>query len=211
MQIPAGAEAKFARAQAHGVDASWKDAGQVCGNIKGLKAEDADALLVKVSKGEFPIWFRKHNKKMGHRGEIGGKKGRYPRKCAGLVLRVLRNAVANANGKGLLGDLVVVQAAANKQDTYPRSAPRGRWRRSNYQTTRIEIVLKEVAEAMPEEKAKKRKALDARIAEKRKAREEAEKAVEEELAAQGEGEKKEATPEEKEAEKALERTSMAQA
>jgi len=214
MQLPKGGEAKFARAQLYDVDASFKDLGQVCGNIKGLFADDAAELLERVGRREFPVWFRKHNKKMGHRSEIGGKKGRYPVKCAKIVLQVLRNAIANANAKGLLGELEVVHAAANKQDIYPRVAPRGRWRRSNYVTSRIEIVLREVAEAKPEEKAKKKEALDAKAAAKRKAREEARKAAEEaEKAAAGEvgaepEEKKESTVEEKKAEKVLERTSM---
>jgi large subunit ribosomal protein L22 len=214
MQLPKDYETKFAKAQLHDVDASYKDLGQVCANIKGLSVEKAESLLAKVSKGEFPIWFKKHNKKMGHRGEIGGKKGRYPIKCAKIVLQVLKNAVANANNKGLLGELKVVHAAANKQGTYPRVAPRGRWRRSNYVTSRVEIILKEIAEAKPEEKAKKREALTKKAAEKRKAREEAEKAAIEATKAAGESEPaKQAAPvsaEEKKAEKALERTSMEQ-
>ena len=236
MQIGKEDAPKFARAQLCDVDASWKDMGQVCGNLKGLSAEKAEALLGKVSKGEFPIRFRAHSKKMGHRGEIGGKKGRYPMKCAKICLQVLRNAVANANSKGLYGELVVVSAAANKQATYPRSAPRGRWRKSNYETTRLEIVLKEVSAASTEESEKRKKDLGEKAARKReakKAREEGEKHEEMEEEVKGEAkeekgekeaqaapaeekkearkeEKKELTPEEKEAEKALERASMQQ-
>lgn len=218
MQLPEKDAAKFARAQAHGVDASYKDLGAVCANIRGKTAEKAEELLGKASKGEFPIHFARHAKKMGHRGEIGGKRGRYPKKSAKLVLKVLKNAVANANTKGLLGELKVVHATANKQDIYPRIAPRGRWRRNNYVTARIEIVLREVAEAKPEEKEKKKKMLDAKIAEKRKMREEAKKA--EEAAMKEAGEEVEAaeeakpepelTPEEKKAEKAVERAAMEQ-
>ena len=209
MQLPSGQEAKFARAQLYDVEASYKDLGEVCANIRGLSSDDAQKLLAKVSKGEFPIWFRKHSKKMGHRSEIGGKKGRYPMKCAKFVLQVLKNAVANANTRGLLGELEVIQAAANKQDSYPRIAPKGRWRRSNYITARIEIVLKEVAEAKPEEKEKKKAVLQKKAAEKRKVREEAEKAAEEAMKAEGGAEaEKPKTEGEKQAEKVLERTSM---
>ncbi|MDD5317471.1 MAG: uL22 family ribosomal protein [Candidatus ainarchaeum sp.] len=219
MDVPAGKDSKFARAQVYGIDASWKDLGAVCANLVGLTAEEADALLVKAGRGEFPIRFRKHNKKMGHRGELGGKKGRYPEKCARIALKVLRNAVANANARGLFGELVVVQSSANKQGSFPRVAPRGRWRRANYETARMEIVLKEAAEAKPDVKAKRKKEFEARAERKRKAREEAEKALEKELAAheghahahEGEGaEEKKLTPEEKEAEKALERAQMSQ-
>ncbi len=220
MQLPEKDAAKFARAQLHGVDASYKNLGAVCANIMGKTSEKAEELLGKASKGEFPIHFAKHAKKMGHRGEIGGKRGRYPRKSAKLVLQVLRNAVANANTKGLLGDLEVVHASANKQDIYPRIAPRGRWRRNNYVTAKIEIVLKEIAEAKPEVKERKKKVLEAKIAEKRQAKEEAKKAEEaemkemEEHVHDGEAKAEEKTPEQasedKKSEKAIERSSMKQ-
>ncbi|VVC72148.1 50S ribosomal protein L22 [uncultured archaeon] len=222
MNVPTGKDSKFARAQVYGIDASWKDLGAVAVSLKGLTSDEAEKLLVKAGKGEFPIRFTKHSKKMGHRGELGGKKGRYPMKCAKIALKVLKNAIANANARGLFGELVVVQASANKQGSFPRVAPRGRWRHANYETARLEIVLKEVAEGKPEEKAKKKKEFEAHAEQKRKAREEAEKALEKELAEheghvhEGEGkeerieEAKELTPEEKEAEKALERAHMAQ-
>ncbi len=208
MQLPKEA-GKFARSQLADVDASFKDLGAVCANIMGKSTEKAEALLVKAGKGEFPIHYRKHSKKKGHRGEIGGKKGGYPVKSAKLVLGVLRNAVANANARGLLGDLEIVHASANKLRSFPRVAPRGRWRRNDYVTARIQIVLREIAEAKPEEKARKKKAIEAKIAEKRRAREEAKKKLEEEMK-QAEGAPEEKTEEEKKVEKALERTSMEQ-
>lgn len=221
----------MARAQRYDVEASFKDLGQVCANIQGMTAGKADELLAKVERGTFPIWFKKHNKKMGHRGEIGGKKGRYPRKCAKIARGVLENAVANAEGRGLLGELVVASACANKQATYPRSAPRGRWRKANYSTTRIEIVLREVAEAKPEIREKKKRELAAHAEKKRAvkdAREKEEKKMLEQLQKEEAGaktetiaaevaavkkEEKAAAPgtEEAKAEKALERSSMEQA
>jgi ribosomal protein uL22 len=213
MQLPAKGAEKIARAQLSDVDASFKDLGQVCANIMGKSADKAEALLSKASRGEFPIHYKKHAKKCGHRSEIGGKRGRYPKKSAKIVLGVLKNAVANANAKGLLGDLEVVHASANKLRSFPRVAPRGRWRRNDYVTSRVEIVLEEIAEAKPEVKEKKKKALEAKIADKRKAREEAKKELEEQMKAE-EGEEASAAPksdEEKKVEKALERTSMAQA
>jgi len=216
MQLPEKDAAKFAKAQLYDVDASFKDLGMVCANIRGKSVEKAEELLEKAARKEMPIHYTKHNKKLGHRGEIGGKKGRYPVKSVKLVQQVLKNAVANANTRGLLGDLKVVHASANKQDIYPRIAPRGRWRRNNYETARIEIVVREVAEARPEEKAAKKKALEAKIAEKRKAREEAKKAEEAAMKEEGghEGhtheEMEEAKGEEAKAEKAIERSSMGQ-
>src|SRR3990172_4528270 len=93
-QIPAQEAQRYARAQRYDIDASYKDLAMVCLNIRGKKVEDAQALLEKAATGEWPIWFQKYNKRLGHRGEIGGKKGRYPVKSVKFVLNVLRNAVA---------------------------------------------------------------------------------------------------------------------
>jgi len=135
---------KIAKAQQHDVDASYKDLSEVCMNIKGRETSGAIKLLEKVSRGEAPIPFKKFSKHLGHRRELGGRKGRYPKKSAKIVLQVLRNAIANAQHKGLGNKLVVKHASANKQNIYPRLAPKGRQVRSNYETSRVEIVLQEV-------------------------------------------------------------------
>ncbi|MFH1471182.1 MAG: 50S ribosomal protein L22 [Candidatus Micrarchaeota archaeon] len=142
-----GTGAKFAKAQVHDVDASYKDLGAVCDAIRHKGTEQALELLEKVAEGNTPILFRKHNKHLGHRRELGGKKGRYPRKAAKLVLAVLKNAVANASHKGLGDDLIVAHACANKQLILPRMAPKGRSRRSNYETAKIELVVEESLES----------------------------------------------------------------
>jgi len=214
MKVSNDAEKKLARAQVHDIDASYKDMCEVVRSIKGLPVEEAELLLIKAAAGDMPIWFRKHNKKMGHRSEIGGKKGRYPMKCSKLALGVLKNAIANANSKGLFGQLVVVQAAANKQLIYPRMAPKGgKPRRSYYVTCWVEIVLKEKKAASEEQKKAKKTVIDAKISEKRAARKEAEKLAEKEMKemeAAGEEVGKPQTAEEKAAEKALENAAAAQ-
>ena len=139
-----GTKIEGAKAQLYNVDSSYKDLAEVCGNIQGKKLLDAEKLLTDVASGEKPILFKKFNKRMAHRAELGGKKGRYPHKSAKIVLQVLENAAANAVTKGMNKEkLMVSHASANKQDIYERSAPRGRWRVNNYETARIEIVLTE--------------------------------------------------------------------
>jgi len=184
---------KYAKAQLYDIDASFKDLGMVCANIKNKKTSEAEEFLKKAAKMEVPVRFYKHNTKLGHRRELGGKKGRYPRKSAKIVLGVLQNAVANAANKGLLGELVVVHAAANKQSSYPRTAPRGRWRRSNFETARVEIVVKECKAASEEDRKKK--------LEERKKKAEEKKARKKELEEEMEGEE---SPEEMKAEEAPE-------
>ena len=154
-----------AYARVEGVNASYRDLGAVCASIMNLDSEVAANYLALVQEGLVPVYFGKHNKKMGHRRELGGKKGRYPQKAAGIVLKLLKSAVANASVKGITGTFVI-SAMANKKDVYPRMSSKGRLVRSNLETARVEIVLgstavssekttKETKENKKEEKGKK--------------------------------------------------------
>jgi large subunit ribosomal protein L22 len=132
-------EKQLAKAQQYNIDASYKDLCAVCDNIRGLKADEGVKYLQAVLEG-FPVLYRRWNKKLGHRRELDGKKGRYPIKAAKIVLTVLQNAIANGTSKGL-DNLVIIHAAANKQAIYPRLQSKGRQMRSNYETARVEIIL----------------------------------------------------------------------
>lgn len=134
---------KCACARLESADASYKDLVQVCGAIRKKSANWAVEFLGKASNGEVAIRYRSHNKKLGHRRELGGKKGRYPVKSAGIVLGVLQSAMANARVKGMADDLSVMHASANKKATYPRIASKGRRARSDYEIARVEIILTE--------------------------------------------------------------------
>lgn len=133
-------------ARAEGINASYKDLAEVCGRIRGMKSDKAVSFLEKASlrpeNGGIPILFKRHCKKLGHRRELGGKKGRYPWKAAAAVLKVLRSAMANGKVLGMGGDYTVAGASANKKMTFPRLASKGRWARSNLETSRVEILLK---------------------------------------------------------------------
>lgn len=131
--------AEIAKAQQYNIDASFKDLCAVCDNVRGKTAEDAVKYLESVADG-FPVAYKRWNKHLGHRRELGGKKGRYPVKAAKFVAMVLRNAVANATSKGMSATKVV-HAAANKQATYPRMQSKGRQMHSDYETARVEIIL----------------------------------------------------------------------
>ncbi len=138
----------YAFAQKYDLDASYKDLSEVCSSIRGKSYKDALSLLEKAERMEIPIEYKRFNKKLGHRRELGGKKGRYPVKAIRIVKKVLLNAFNNAKVKHLKEEtLVVVHAAANKQSVYPRLAPKGRRMRWDYETARVEIALK--GEPMP--------------------------------------------------------------
>ncbi len=143
---------KLGLAQAHDVNASYKDLTQVCAAIKGKTSSRAKKILEDAIEGEKAIPFKKFNTGMGHRSELGGLKGKYPKKECRIVLALVKNAEANAGGKGLDATKLVVKfAAAYKQNTFPRYrkywasgmtlgyGKQAIW--ANYQTSRVELAL----------------------------------------------------------------------
>ncbi len=147
-------EGVVGKARLEDVDASFKDLCAVCDNIRGLGVDEAFELLEKCARGDFPIYYRTHNKKLGHRRELGGRKGRYPQKAVKVVIKVLKSAVASATQKGLRGELFVLHAAANKKMNYPRLAPKGRRRRADFETARVEIIVAPATPAKQQSKDK---------------------------------------------------------
>jgi ribosomal protein L22 len=141
--IEKGKEGDFARSRVEGVDASVKDLVEVCGNIRYKPVGQALALLEAAAEGLVPILYRGNNRHLGHRRELGGRKGRYPKKSVKIVLKALKSALANAQSKGLSEELIVMHAAANKKVEHGRLSPKGRRNYSGLITARIEIVLKE--------------------------------------------------------------------
>jgi large subunit ribosomal protein L22 len=160
-KVPEGT--KLAKAQAYDVEASYKDLSVVCTDIRGTLAEPALTRLQMVSEGKLAVPFKRFNKRMGHRHELGGQKGRFPMKAAGKVLQVLVNALANASAQGIQTP-VILHAAANKQRSLPRMSPKGRRNRNDYETARIEIILQE-SEFVRSESAKKSGAAKGKVKE----------------------------------------------
>lgn len=144
--------AKTGRAQTYDANVSYKDLTQVCLAIKGKPIEKARKILDSAATGKFAIPYRSHAKGTGHRKELGGKRGRYPKNESELVRKILDNAYANAQSKGVdEKTLVVLHAAAFKQNTFPRyrrffvgSHTLGYGKQavfSNYSTARLELVV----------------------------------------------------------------------
>lgn len=182
-----------ANARVEGVDASFKDLVEVCRNIRRKKAADALSFLEKAADGKAAVLYKSNNKHLGHRKELGGKKGRYPKKAAKIVLAVMKNALNNAAQKGLVQEnLFVAHACANKKFNYPRLQPKGRRTRHDYATARVEIVLIEKGEKKKEE-AKEPKKME-KVEQKREQEQKEQKKEEKE----GMRERKEKEGEEKE-------------
>jgi ribosomal protein L22 len=132
---------RCAKARVEGINASYKDLSEVCGVLRSKKADWALGFLDKASKGDIPVLFRRHNTNCGHRHELGGRKGRYPKKAAAMVLKALKSAMANGRQIGIGDPFVITAISANKKQTFPRMAPKGRTARSYLVTSRVEIVL----------------------------------------------------------------------
>ena len=122
-------------AQRYDINASYKDLAAVCDAIRYMNAGAALDKLDRLIAMEMPIEYKRHNKHMGARHELGGRKGAYPVRAAKEVRLALINAIANADNKGLPGeDLYIVHAAANKTRILRRYPSRGTlaWGRGMY-------------------------------------------------------------------------------
>lgn len=131
-----------ASARLEGVNASYKDLAEVCGRIRNRKTGWAVSFLEKAAEGEAPVLYKRHNRNLGHRRELGGRKGRYPEKAARIVLKLLQSAMANGKVLGLGDEYTILAVSATKKDIFPRMSPKGRRTRMSLQTSRVEIVLK---------------------------------------------------------------------
>ena len=122
-------------AQRYDINASYKDLAAVCDAIRYMNAGAALDKLDRLIAMEIPIEYRRHNKHMGTRHELGGRKGAYPIRAAKEVRLALINAIANADNKGLPGEeLYIVHATANKTRILRRYPSRGTlaWGRGMY-------------------------------------------------------------------------------
>ncbi|MBI4360638.1 50S ribosomal protein L22 [Candidatus Micrarchaeota archaeon] len=158
--------AAVGKAQGHDWDASYKDLTQVCRAIRGLPVKKAFHVMQDAINQTRAIQYVRFAKGAGHRSNLGGKQGRYPKKECRLMTKLLRNAVNNAVQNGLdESSLVVKHASANKQNVFRRYrqfwvsgtvlgyGKHATW--ANYVTARAEIVLR--GKTASEEKTEKPK------------------------------------------------------
>lgn len=109
------------KAQGHDWDASYKDLTQVCRAIRGLPVKKAFQVMQDAIDETRAIEYHRFATGAGHRSNIGGQRGRYPKKECRLVTKLLKNAVNNAVQNGLdESSLYVQHASANKQNVFRR-------------------------------------------------------------------------------------------
>jgi large subunit ribosomal protein L22 len=128
---------------------SPKQCREVCNAIRGMMLDKAIEFLEKVVEEKQWIPYKRHYKKRGH--HPGMKKwmaGGHPVKASSYIIRVLKNAEANADNKGLdIDRLRVTHAVTHRGRIYKQYLERAFGRSSAYfeHTSHIEIVLEEVA------------------------------------------------------------------
>ena len=123
---------------------SYKAAVEVANAIRGKSLEEAKRILEDVIEFKRPIPFKKFYGKVGHKKGMAA--GRYPVKAARAILRVLENAEANAEFKGLdTSKLWVIHVAAHKGMKIRKYIPRAFGRSTPYfkQLVHVEIGLEE--------------------------------------------------------------------
>ena len=140
-------EAKTARAMAKSLKISPKHSVEICNAIRGMDVAKAKVYLEDVIEMKKSVPFKRHNKKVGHRkGQEGWAAGRYPVKAAEQILKVLENAEANAEYKGMDTEkLFIEHISSHKGVVIPGYIPRafGRMTPFNTPTTHIQSVLQE--------------------------------------------------------------------
>ena len=144
------AESGVSVARARGIELpiSPKKAYEVLNAIRGLPVDRARTVLEDAIELRHAIPFRRYNQETAHHRGTGP--GRYAKKVASNVLKVLENAAGNAEYDGLDTDRLYVKvASAARGQIRSTSMPRAHGRATawNEQTTNVEIVLAERKEA----------------------------------------------------------------
>ncbi|WP_019177526.1 50S ribosomal protein L22 [Methanomassiliicoccus luminyensis] len=136
---------KTSRAIGKEMPISPKDSREVCRMLRGRKVSMAIKMLEEVIDAKRPVPFARYNTGVAHKPGVGP--GRYPKKSAEAILKVIESAKHNAEYKGLDSENMKVKViTANLGRVIPGYMPRayGRSTQWNQQTVNIEVILEEV-------------------------------------------------------------------
>ncbi|MBI3026813.1 50S ribosomal protein L22 [Candidatus Woesearchaeota archaeon] len=131
----------MARAVGLGLPISLKQSVEICNFIKNRNVIDAKKILQNVIDKKLAIPFRRYNWDLGHKKKIGP--GRYPEKSSKYLIKLIEDAEANAQFKGMsTSNLVISHISAHKS---AKSWHYGRKSRRKMKRTNVEIVIGEKA------------------------------------------------------------------
>lgn len=136
---------KTSRAIGKEMPISPKDSREVCRMLRGRKVSVAIKMLEEVIDAKRPVPFARYNSGVAHKPGVGP--GRYPKKSAEAILKVIESAKHNAEYKGLDSENMKIKViTTNLGRVIPGYMPRayGRSTQWNQQTVNIEVILEEV-------------------------------------------------------------------
>ena len=143
-------DVKMARAAGVSLPISMKQTREICQFIKHKSVQKVKDMLSRVAEQELPVPYTRFNRNVAHKPGIAG--GRYPMKAAKEIQKVVENAEANAQFKGLnVNNLVVVHAMV-KQAAKPFHY--GRIRGRQMKRAHVEVVVQEMEAQKREKKGK---------------------------------------------------------
>lgn len=140
-------EEKIAKAIGRELRISPKSSVEICRAVRKKNVEKAKDFLSEVALMKRPVPMKRFKKGVAHRrGLEKAYAGRYPKKAASQILKVLESAEANAEYKGLDTERLYVRHISTQRGRVIRGIrPRAFGRASpfNEETTNIEVILQE--------------------------------------------------------------------
>src|SRR3989338_7007913 len=98
---------------------STKQSIEICRLLRNKTTEKAKKLLERVIEKKQAVPYIRHNHEIPHRkGNMMA--GRYPIKASKEILRLIKNAEANAINKGMASNLIISHISADKWANTPR-------------------------------------------------------------------------------------------
>lgn len=145
----------MARAISKDVEISTKVSLEIASFLRGKTTKKAKQILERVLEMKQAIPYKRFTDGVGHRKGAGIAQGRFPQKASEQFIKLIKQAEANAQAKGLSEDLKIVHLVANKSSS---TFHQGRQRRRKFKRTHLEIAVQEMdkAETKPAKKATKK-------------------------------------------------------
>jgi len=129
---------------------STKASVEICHTVRHMDLQKAKELLDKVIKEKQPIAYKRFNRDLSHKKNIGP--GRYPVKTAKMIKMLLESVEANAQFKGLNTSLLTISHIAAHQASRPFRFGRQRRRKAKRTHITIKVEEQKKKEQQPEKK-----------------------------------------------------------
>jgi large subunit ribosomal protein L22 len=141
-------EPNTAKAVGRSLSISTKMSVEISTYVKGKNIEKAIKMLEDVASKKKPLPLKRFKHDVAHHRGVGPS--RFPVKASEEIIKVIKNAQANAQSKGLnVSNLIIKHICAQQA---ARNFHPGRLRGRKVKRTHVEIIVEEVKEAVKKEK-----------------------------------------------------------